>query len=376
MSSARPPNQLQVVTLDAPPPEDRFVLVVPGQQAPLYSFDLPNGVTGPARVRIATQQLADRIGSGPDAIDLVPFGRDELWTRAIVFDGASRGEWAAQAAARSGRCRAILPDYLALPAADGHVSLRRSGDAVLARIGLLDGFSAPVALAAPLLDRALRTAQANTVSLDGDLPTDVAAVVARAGLVTGPAPDAAFSNGEVSSDLRQGGGSTEGARTTLKLWLIGVALALLSFGLWAGSVAIETGVIRADTAALRDETTRILRGGLVPAGPILDIRQQVTRALEDAGAAGAEPRPTTPMALLSDATVALFGKAITVETVAFSAEDGLNIRIVASSFAEIDALVAEMRESGLGATAQNLRALDSGGVTARIDVASSQGEQP
>src|SRR6056297_2220059 len=133
-----------------------FVATVPGADAPLLPLDLPPGLTGVARERVARRQLRDAgCGAG---LDLRPArlgaGR-ETWARMLVCEGTLRADWAAHVAPAGRRCRAVLPDYLALPAAPGLwvIELDEAG-MVRARLGPEDGFAAESDLARALLEEA------------------------------------------------------------------------------------------------------------------------------------------------------------------------------------------------------------------------------
>ena len=351
-----------VISVDgAPPPRGPFVCAVPGTAAPVVVFDLPRGVAGRARLRIAAEQLADRLGGAAEDMDVIPLGGPD-WRRAIVCAAADRAGWIAAAAARHRRCRAVLPEHMTLPAAGGVLVLRARDGLVHARMGTQDGFTAPAALAPALLGRLVAEHAPLAADLGPGLPDDVRE--AAGDLPPPPEPPRAFESGELDADLRRAG--RDSGRGTLLLWAASAALTVLAFALWAAGVAAETRALREAAARTRTEAVALLRQGLIPDGPIVDIRQQATRTLE--GARGADG--ATPADLLSRATVGLFGTGAEVGAIAFDVREGLTIDVAASDFAAIARLTRALEEAGAPAEAEGLRARGADGVAARLRVRS------
>ena len=347
---------------EIPPARGGYVIVVPGQSAPIQKFDLPVGVKGSARRAIARRQLADRVGPAANAVELIPIG-GASWDIAIVCDRALLHGWCDAEAAKSRRCQAVLPDMLALPAAENFLVLQSDNKNLVARAGLYDGFSAPLNLAPVMLRKLIDENDLINLNHVDALPDDIRAVVAESGLPFAPLPGTGV---QPLVDLRD----ALHARTApgQLLWGGAAALALLAFGLWAGSVLIEIRMLNRDVAATRAATTELLREGLIPSGPILDVRQQVNQVIKAQTATGQGENAST-VALLSRATVALFGTGVDVGAITLdNAKNGLTIDIVAADFAAVESLLQTFRNAGLGAQAGDLRNRTDGGVTARLMV--------
>ncbi len=359
------PGLIRVV-FGAPPPEGRgaYVVAVPGERAPVFQLDLPSAIRGAARIRVARQQLRDRIGADADALALIPLGGAD-WSRMLVCDRARLATWLADPAVTSRRCRAVLHDYLTLPAVADTVLLRYAGGRLMARLGEDEGFSAPVALAPVLLATLLRETGIRRVGAGRAVPDTVlhAARAAGAEVEIAATADAAMRQADLPGDLRVRAG---GASTAPRWPWAAAALALLAFGLWAAGTLIETRKFARAEQDLRARTTLLLRQGLIPEGPILDIRQQVAARF---GGAAAEARVRSgPAVFLSRVSVVLFGKGLEVDSLSIVPAGDMALHIRAADFAAVDRLVLEMRGAGLAARVASSRARPGRGVEAQIAV--------
>ena len=54
------------------PPSGAHVAVVPGAQAPLLALELPDGLRGIARERVAQRQLVEQLSSRAEAFEMLP----------------------------------------------------------------------------------------------------------------------------------------------------------------------------------------------------------------------------------------------------------------------------------------------------------------
>lgn len=349
----------------------RFVAIAPGEEAPLVHLDLPVRVTGPARLGIARRQLVDRLGQGAAELELHPLvlGK-EPWTRSILVAPDVAAGWRADPLVLDRRCRGLVPDYLSLPAAEDAVVIAEEAGHVRARIGSEDGFSAPTALAASLLSAALQEESPKVALLIGEVPAEVRAVLAAAGVpITADPADVNFSLAAVAGvenvDLRRDPGrAADRFARQLIAWSFPVLLALAALGVASVDRMRDIRTLRAETASVRAATVDLLRRGLIPSAPILDIRAQVVQRVDGLGA-----RDTGPDALdaLHDAAEVIAPASVDLRSVTMTPTDIL-LTLRAVDFGEVDALVDALRAAGLRAAADRARTTGEGQVEAEIDI--------
>jgi general secretion pathway protein L len=242
------------------------------------------------------------------------------------------------------------------------------------RVGINDGFTAPSAVAVPLLRAALATEHIDAVLLLGDLPAGIAEAVSAAGVQIfgtveelGPSVAWPLSTGRSGLDLRQGEGSA--SEQLLGVWLLPLNVAIMALLVWSAGVLVETRRIEAQIGQVGDRTTETLREGLIPTGPILDIRAQVTRSLAEAIGGGAnDPASLSVMDILHRAAKVAVQHHAEVRSVSQEAGDTLALTVVMADFEGVEALVSAFADTGLEARTQTARTLDAGGVESRISV--------
>ena len=347
----------------APRRRGDFVALVPGALAPVFSLDLPPRVSGPARLAIARRQLVDRLGSTAETLELHPLGTGRApWTRLVAVAPDTAREWRADPLLSDRRCRALVPDYLALPGAEGHAVISASDGIVRVRLGLSDGFTAPAELAATLLAPALAEAAISHVVTSGDLPGDLSALLgtyatAEATALAPALPDI---------DLRRGPeAEASGLARNLLAWTLPLGLAAAAAIVAAVQITAQTAELRRETAAIRAETTELLRQGLIPSAPILDIEAQVSRRMAELSVA---PDGPGPLDVLHAAAVSLDASDARVQSVTFDG-GGMTLVVRAPDFAAVEAATAGLREAGLPASANRARATSDGTVEADLDIA-------
>ena len=272
---------------DGAPPTGSFVTLVPGTDAPLLALVLPATLKGPAREEVARRQVRDRLGAG---FDLRPLG-GEGWTRAAVALRSAVLRWRGSLGTAAPRCRAILPDYLMLPAAPGLWSVASDRDGIAARLGPGDGFSAEPGLGLRMLAQALAEARtAGTMPravlrIGADAAADalfdgVPLAHAAAELPQGMVP-LVLGHGELSADFaRDPRADAAGIEARLRRALWPAVLVLLGALGWAAAQGLATRQDRARAVAVAAETLAAVRRDLLPDGPILDLRVQVTREID------------------------------------------------------------------------------------------------
>ncbi|MFB9148694.1 hypothetical protein [Roseovarius ramblicola] len=372
----------------APLPDGAFVATVPGEDAPLLPLDLPPGLKGIARERVARRQLRDAgCAAGLDTRPARLGPGREAWARMLVCDGTRRVDWAARVAEAGRRCRAVLPDYLALPAApDLWVIETGAAGMVRARIGVRDGFSAEPDLARALLEEAAGTAPPGAILRRGapDAPLDDWLVTLDVPVCDGDdalaaegiAPPVRFAHGELALDLARDPEAQRAAmRTGLRRIAAALVLALGGFGFWAASVQIETDRLRDLDRSYRANTEDMLRAGLVPSGPVLDIRAQAGAALARARAEAEAARTRSrPLDVLRAAGEVLAKHEPRVTRASFQPGLGLVIDLEIGDFAALDALVGDLAAAGTEARVARSVAREGRGVEAVLALAATRAE--
>lgn len=370
-------------------PGGRQVGLVPGAEVTLMALSLPQGVQGAAREQVARRQVADLTGQGAGALDVRPFhvpGEARSWTRVLVADSGAVAAWREQAGSGA---RAVLPDYLCLPAAEGLWVLAGQGDNVMARLGPGDGFSAGAGLAAALLDTAWQDTSEATrpkaVLLQGALPGGVAdviegwgvPVVSEAGALAAHGLDApkVLGHGELGFDLRS---DPQAARAKLRArvlpWRWPVLAGLVAAGLWSAGQYLAIERLDEQRRELAAASAALVREHFVPQGPILDIRTQVSRAL-------AERRAGSEAADEAEGPLEIFGRAASVLTAArakigqvnYGRQGGLELIVTMPDFAALDQLTGALAQEGLRVSvAQSRNVAD--GAEARLGLAAGEGQ--
>lgn len=376
------PHDIAFHKLGSEQPKGRHVALVPGAQAPLLTLDLPTGLRGPAREDVARRQLRDLLGAGGTTIEMRPFsasGKTDNWQRAIVAEVAQVHIWRAQA---NPDCQAVLPDYLALPASEGVWCVEVSNNSVKARLGLEDGFSCDGDMAVIMLARALEDpdltppkalfllgehAGVSALFTARHVPVvhDIAAV-AELGLL----PPAVLGHSELDLDLRT---DPRAARERLERrvlpWRWPLLIGLLAGGLWSAAQVIGTRAIEAEIQTERAATLALVRQEFVPAGPILDVRTQVARALAARQDAARDWQGrVSPLTLFGQVARVVTTTEAVSQDYAFE-NDTLTAVLQLADFAAAEALVADLSAADLDVEVVDLRVSDSAsGVRAELRV--------
>ena len=375
-----------------PLPVGGFVLLVPGAEAPLLALSLPPGLRGLTREKAAQRMVSDATGLPVATVELRPFrpGRDrDGWTSVVLAAPERLAAWRALPEAAQPGCRAILPDYLALPAADGLWTISAQGDDVAARLGPGDGFTAEPELAALLIEKARDAAAPRAVLRLGALPARVEAAIGALGVPVFDRVDAAaaqdlgrpaaLAHGEREVDLaRDPDAAAARLRRQVLPWLAPALLAVVALAAWSVGSLLEIRALNDRAAGYRRETTDLVRARVLPTGPILDIRAQVSQALDRRRAASrqTDAAALAPLALFAAAADVLFAARATVQKVAFQRGGGLNVEVVMPGFADLDRLVAALEKAGLSVlVAQSNAETDGSGVRGLL-VVQARGAKP
>ena len=369
-------------------PAQPFVAVVPGEAVPLIPLDLPGALKGAARERVARRQLRDAYGGAEAGLDARPARLGETpdaWQRMLVAEAVTRAEWAKAVAPAGALCRAILPDYLALPAAPGLWVIEADAARIRARLGLEDGFAAEPDLALALFQEAVETAPPRAILWQGGLPPEIAAWLGARGLPVchevaalaghGVEPPRSFAHGELALDLaRDPGAERAEMHRNLRRLRLPVALAVLGFAGWIGAILMDMAALRDQSLAYRQNAERILRDVMIPTGPILDIRTQVGQVIDRARGAETEAETEArPLDVLRQAGAVLGDHDLTVTRVSYQPGAGLVMDLKIADFAALDALVTALRAAGTEARVAQSVTREDAGVEAVLAMAVTQG---
>ena len=294
-------GRLPVVHLSDPPntwpTEQRAILLVPGEDAIVLSFEMPEKVRRSAAKRITFFAVQDLIGENMEDLHFVrlPSDRDSVpgWARAIVTGRASMDAWFRRAEEASVRLAGILPDYLALPWEPGEWTVSVEPSRLRVRFDRFDGFVAEPELGAAILERRLKDTDPapdrirlldECDTAEGVLDTPLGRL-GEAGVPVDreilPAGGPKFRHGEFDANLVAGAYSESlGLFQEISRWRVPVGLAVAALLAWA----LDTGLaLREEQAEIKEIDRRIeelFRTEFVPDGPIMDIRIQVARSLE------------------------------------------------------------------------------------------------
>lgn len=349
------------------------VALVPGEAVPVLRLDLPDKLRGAAREEVALRQAADMLGETAGALDVRPLtlsGKERSWSHVMVADRAALHDWHAKAGRR---VKALLPDTLALPVAEGVWVFHAEAGRVRARLGPEDAMAGPEPVVARQLRDLLRQADPAPLAAlcTGEAMPLIAAILAEAGVTVANRPGdlppgvpalAAFSRGELALDLRR---DPQAARNRIqravRAWRWPVMIAALAAGLWT---AAQMAVIRAaeqETRAVQAATLDMVRAEFVPAGPILDVRVQVARQLAEMRAAATpQAEAVQGFDLFARAARALDRAGVKVQSVSDQAGGGIGLVVETDDFAGLDALVDALTALPMRVEVQDARLVDVG----------------
>ena len=387
-------TELCFIYLDAPRrgmPVAGHIALVPGGEAPLLALQLPSGLQSAAREQVAWRQLQDQLGVTREQVEMRPYcGTDKAssWTRALVVGADLMRRWRAQL---DPGCRALLPDYLALPASADLWVLAVQGDRLRGRLGLLDGFSGELDLAHLMLTQMLADAEVArpkaVLLLEGELPGleallaeyEIALVFKASALKSlDVTPPVVLGHGELAADLRI---DARAARRQLRRQLLPWAAALLAAGLMVGIWAVGEGLkirqMHRDRAALQGNIEILVREHFVPNGPLLDVRLQVSRALAARQAeVTARSGRVSVLLLIGQVADVMVASGVQPEVLNYSQDAGLVLELRLENFAALDQLVTSLERAGIAAERRAARVVedDIGGVRAELHVQAKQAE--
>ncbi len=387
----------------APPPDKPFVAVVPGASVPLVRLNLPPGLRGDARETVGRRQLLDQLGLSTRQMELrpAPLGtKAALWQSMLMAAPSDLQHWRADAAKLGRNLRAVLPDYLALPSAEGIWTIQ-SGETpdelVQMRLGPQDGLSAEPELAAltlaraalepagpprailrlgpalPVLDSAVQQLCAGHRGLSvahriEDLPHDLS-------------PPVHFALGELALDLASLRPDAHTAlQSRLRSLFLPAGILALAGVIWTASHVLEVQRLEQQAQVQQDDTIAMVRRFFLPHGPLPDIRLQVLRLLEErrAGldvATADAPRSLTRM---QQASAVLAEADIRLNAMRLQTDGAIVIDLTSPDFTTLEALIADLRVAGLSVVPDRSASDGEGGVSGTMTIfpATPEGEQP
>lgn len=380
---------------DEAPPAGAFIALVPGAEAPVLRATLPDTLKGAAREGVALRQLRDRLGAEAGGLVLRPLRlgrRDERWSGVLAAERTTLVRWQDKIKTARGRCRAVLPDYLALPTAPGLWTVQTMSDGggmmVQARLGLHDGFSAEAPLAAHMLAQALERARALGALPSGVLrlgPSEASLDAALDGLPVHTTVDAlppglpqprALAHGEMVLDLAYDP-QARAAATQARLLRLRWPLALAALGLagWALATEVQTRHEFARAEAINTALIDAVRRDFLPSGPLLDIPAQVTRELD----ARRAPRDDTdgqraPLDLLHISAGRFAAHPQALRTLVVQPGAGITLELALPDFSALEGLLNDLRADGLSVRTLRSGSEPDGQVTATVVIDSEGGE--
>ncbi|WP_461473915.1 type II secretion system protein L, partial [Pararhodobacter sp.] len=338
---------------------------------------------------VARRQVLDRLSRPEGQLQIRPFAAaGRAWSRAAVADTAAVARWRAALGSAAPRCRAVVPDYLALPGAPGLWTVQQGEDGVRVRLGRDDGFSAEPALARQMLLQALAQARAanalpRAVLMPGRDEHGLAALFEGIAIARDPSDlpqgivPAIFAHGEATVDFaRDPRADAAVVEHALRRLVWPLALLLLGALGWAGSMILMTRHDLAAARALTEATVSAAQRDILPPGPVLDLRVQVAREIERRRAAADPQGPADgPIEVMRLGAQVLAGADATVETLSFGpGTDGVSVGVRVADFRALDAVSEALSAAGLTVRIARSGTDPDGGVTA--DLLLAQGGRP
>ncbi|MDJ0630534.1 MAG: type II secretion system protein GspL [Rhodobacter sp.] len=362
---------------DAPPPAGPHVAVVPGADVPLLPLDLPEKLRGIARERVGRRMLTEQLGLPMTELEVRPFapkGKPGQWTRALVGEAQRLQDWRAQLAKG---CIALVPDYLALPCAAEVWTIETAGETVSARLGIEDGFSAEPDLAEALLAEAADRGKPRAVLRLGEAHGPLDALIDGLGMPVygdpaelakdGNAKPLRWTDATRGIDLKEPPSvDFDRLRSGMRRWRAPVLAAVLAVAAFLGSVVVETHQLQAERQRDQGLAQGLVREHFVPSGPILDMRAQVTAAVQAADQAPDEAVEIDPLVLFQTAAPYLTGDRISLRAISYRGDTGLVASVEIGDFAGLDQLVADLRADRFEVELLESSARQGEGVAARL----------
>lgn len=356
------------------PPRGPYIASLPGERAPLYRLDLPDSLRETARQQVARSELESVLQRGIEGLEF-RVGQLGGQGAAVVVDHAL----AVDARTRlNGRHppRALLPDYLTLPALPDAWVIHVEDGRVIARLGPKDGFAAPLPAALLQLGTALRGSDLPTrVHVTGPVPPGLSALLTAHDLTPStepvdpwaPGPDELAFNllRDPAADLRE-------MRQVVRRWRVPMVAMFAGLAALAAALWIETGSLRERAQTIRAASVQVARAAFIPNGPILDLRQQVGRVIAARQEASARTERTGAVDLVFFASEVLTNRAVPVSQLQVTRRGAVRLDVSLPDFAALESLVAELNGPAARARVVTSAVNPQSGVTAELELTGVQ----
>ena len=355
------------------PPAGPHAVLVPGTQAPLLDISLPDKLRGAGRERVARRQLVEQLSMSPDGFEMHPYTAKsaKTWSKVVAVESGLAAAWR-QTQARGSL--ALVPDYLALPAANGLWAIEVDEDILRARCGPADGFSSEIDIGLAQLAEmkppkaVLRLGTPNE-QVDAFLAgLNVTILTNPRGLGKAGFPPMRWADSIGGVNLKDPpSASIDRLRGSIRRWRLGIMAAVIAAAAWMGTVYLETKRAEEMVDLNRSRIDALVREHFVPNGPILDVRTQVGAAVEAAQVPNViEIQGLPALSQFQIAAQVLTRDNARVVSASYRAETGLETNIEANDFAALDELVIELQDAEFLVEQLDSRAQQSGGVLARL----------
>ena len=365
------------------PPPGTFLATVPGEKVVCHAVALPRKAAIPTRRAIAERQVQDLLSEPMEALELhqIKAGRQVApWSRVAAWDA----ELATRARARlvdfGARCKALVPDYFALPWEDDAWVMQAEGPRLVVRLDVGRGFAAHHEVAIALLRLESRPPArivlygAPSAEVHDDLAKMGAELVPKAETAPPSPTPVPWGYKGFPLDLREDRAATV-ARLTSGLWRWAAIMVLALVGGSAVTAAqlAELAQAREARALAMAAVTGLARETFLPTGPILDVRAQVGRVLAslESASEATETVPTEMLALLRQTGPVLLEAGAELRSVRIGAapaagQAALEVTLDAASFEALDALVAALRAAGFEVEVPQSAVIETGATRARL----------
>ncbi len=379
-AKASPPGHLVFhdVGVGAPDRARRWVGTFSGDLVSIQQIDIPPTIRGAERLKAAEIQLSERVAAAPANLMFLPLPAsrsDRAWAHVIVVDRSTLDGLRDNCPLG---CLALLPDFLALPFADGCAVLEAGGSDALIRLRIGADFGCTTE--APILAEVLQTlAEADAIDtlwIGPGVPPEFAQRIRSLGLAPVSSSDLSEPDDALVRAQDMGvrfASSVDDLGPWLRRHRIPISALYATLALASAGLLVRAGDVSAEAEAQRAQATAIARATFLPNGPILDLRQQVDQALAAAKSAGAGHGRADFTSGLARMSKRLASETDAVSRIAWGTRDGYVIDLTTDSFADLQALETDLTAAGFEVMVAASRVLDEGRVGATLRLALSGG---